>query len=244
MIKLKRYVKVLPLTVLFFLAGCATLQHSHCSPSDYNDAPRDSFVKVHVEMPMGGASGSGAIIGHSNNHSLILTAAHVCHDESKFSIIDIDNKKHEAYVVRKGKVEVNDVCLLATHKKLNRPIIPVSLFAPLDGDPAYNLAAPYGIHDKDMVLMFHGHFSGKIKIGEDFGKLDVYTIPSAGGSSGSPIMNSDWEIVGVLSMGYRSFENIALSVPHEEIIGFLNPDFIDLQNNKNANPDYITPPMK
>ena len=234
--KLKKRFKLIPLMVLLFIGGCATTHSTLC---DHENAPRDSFVKILVETPMGDSSGSGAIIKHSNNHSLILTAGHVCVENSKISVIDTDGKKFETYIVRIA--EEYDICLLATKERLKRYAIPISMFSPSRGEAAYNLAAPHGIHDKHMVLMFHGHYSGKIKIGGQQHPLDVFTIPTAGGSSGSPIFNSNWEIVGLVSMGYRSFENIALSVPHKAIVAFLNPDFQDVLHSPE---DYITPPLK
>ena len=83
----------------------------------------------------------------------------------------------------------------------------------------YNIAAPYGIHGDGMALIFHGYYSGKISIPQEEYPLDVFTVPGAGGSSGSPVFNEKWELVGIISRGFALLEHIMLSVASEHVIG-------------------------
>jgi len=41
--------------------------------------------------------------------------------------------------------------------------------------------------------------------------FDAYTVPARGGSSGSPIMNTEGQLVGVTSVALRNFEHMCLS---------------------------------
>ena len=59
-----------------------------------------------------------------------------------------------------------------------------------------------------MVLTFDGYFSGYSPEG-----YAIYSIPTKPGSSGSPLTNSNNELVGTIFAGYRSMENIGVASP-------------------------------
>ena len=92
---------------------------------------------------------------------------------------------------------------------------------PEAGDRAYNISAPWGFHGKNMVLHFEGYYSGRTTISKFDYDLDVYTIPTRPGSSGSPVYNGQWEIVGIASMANMRLENFGLMVTLEDIQEFL-----------------------
>ena len=66
------------------------------------------------------------------------------------------------------------------------------------------------------MLIFKGQFSGYHDRG-----YSVYTIPTKPGSSGSPIINKDNKLIGVIFAGYRTIENVALSSPLVAVRVFL-----------------------
>lgn len=185
-------------------------------------------------------SGSGALIQGAKNHSNILTAAHVC--EPSFGIrlsifmlknnltkndlsmyaYDINEKKYELEVVKSD--HKNDICVMKSEDLKSRHELPIANIGPQRSSMYYNMAAPLGIFQRDTVLLFDGIFSGKLDIKARPGgpnKFDTYTIPSTGGSSGSPILNQQGEIVGVVSMGTNSFKHITLSPQYKKLFLFV-----------------------
>lgn len=184
-------------------------------------SPRDSFVKIsfeHEGETFGG--GSGVIVHHIENNTFILTAGHICDPLDKESYaLDLDHNKTRVLILKVS--EETDLCLMVTMDRIDRPISVIANTMPKPGEKAYNLAAPYGIHDKGMVLQFEGFYSGRITHPRLGYHLDMYTIPTRPGSSGSPVFNKNWEIIGIASMAFTGLENVGMMVPLEDIQEFL-----------------------
>ena len=70
-----------------------------------------------------------------------------------------------------------------------------------------------------------------------------YSIPTIGGASGSPILNSKGELIGMIHSVHYRFHHLALSVTYENLWNFLkdNQDHIDTYV-KQTNNRYITWP--
>lgn len=200
------------ITILSF-SGCAILPPKSCSDRHLmHAAPKDSFVKILVFLKDGIASGSGVIVGHiDNTNTVILTVKHICDQEAQ-SVSALDVNEEEFPAVMMINSNNDDLCLIITKNKINKPAVKIAKKQLSYGDRVLNLAAPLGIHAPDMTLMFTGFYDGKLKIPEEKYKLDVFSIPGKGGSSGSPIFNEDWEVVGVISRGMVNFENVMLAV--------------------------------
>ncbi len=177
---------------------------------------------------------SGAYVFHSEviqGFSYVLTAGHSCQSSlpkeqningfkirkkgSTFKAIDLKGRSHDASVV-----EINqrfDLCLMRVANVLDSPpVLKVAEKEPRRGETVYNLAAPHGLYWVGTVLIFQGQFSGYHTRG-----YSVYTIPTKPGSSGSPIINSNNKLVGVIFAGYPSIENVGLSSPLVAIKVFL-----------------------
>ena len=177
---------------------------------------------------------SGAYVFHSEvsqGTSYVLTAGHSC--ESKFpktQIIDgfrVENKgstfktrdingfQHEAEVIMINRRF--DLCLLqVSNVIMSPPVLQLADKEPKRGETVTNMAAPHGLFWPGTVLIFKGQFSGYHDKG-----FSVYTIPTKPGSSGSPIINKDNKLVGVIFAGYRTIENVGLSSPLVAIKVFL-----------------------
>jgi len=161
----------------------------------------------------------------------VLTAGHSCTSRapkeqmvdgfrirnlgSTFKVVDLDGSEHEGEVVQ--VTTRYDLCLLKVYNVLIKPpILRTAPQAPHPGDEATNLAAPHGLYWPNTVLIFKGIFSGYHTRG-----YSMYTIPTKPGSSGSPILNKENQLIGVIFAGYPVMENIGLSSPLVAIKIFL-----------------------
>jgi S1-C subfamily serine protease len=171
------------------------------------------------------ATASGAIVQIKNKY-FILTAAHVCNSnnqiigqkevhghEVKFVLVDRDNKEFEGKV---AKVDFNsDICLLYS-EEITGPPLKLAGKRPEYADKIYNIASPLGISHKEMVLLFEGHYSANVDL------RAYYTIPTTQGSSGSPILNSNGELVGMIHSVHARFHHIAVSPTYTTLWNFLH----------------------
>tara|TARA_B100001094_G_C18183962_1_gene802577 strand:+ start:84 stop:971 length:888 start_codon:yes stop_codon:yes gene_type:complete len=177
---------------------------------------------------------SGAFVFHSEvsqGTSYVLTAGHSCESKfpktqviqgfrvenkgSKFKAVDLNGFKHEAEVIMINRRF--DLCLLQVSNVLmNPPVLKLADKEPKRGETVTNMAAPHGLFWSGTVLIFKGQFSGYHDRG-----FSVYTIPTKPGSSGSPIINDENKLIGVIFAGYKTIENVALSSPLVAIRIFL-----------------------
>ena len=192
-----------------------------CNPAD----PKECLTKTSR------STGSGAVVMRTDEGSYVLTAGHSCESKipktqivdgfriesngSKFKAIDLNGFKHSAEVVMTNSRF--DLCLLRVSDVIsNPPVLKVSDKEPKRGETVTNMAAPHGLFWSGTVLIFKGQFSGYHDRG-----FSVYTIPTKPGSSGSPIIDKDNKLVGVIFAGYRMIENVGLSSPLVAIKVFL-----------------------
>jgi S1-C subfamily serine protease len=177
---------------------------------------------------------SGAYVFHSEvsqGFSYVVTAGHSCQSSvpkkqlidgymvvnkgSTFKAVDLNGFGHDAQVV-----DINnrfDLCLLRISDVLTTPpVLKIAEKEPARGETVINMAAPHGLFWPGTVLIFKGQFSGYHNRG-----YSVYTIPTKPGSSGSPIINKDNKLVGVIFAGYGMMENVGLSSPLVAIKVFL-----------------------
>ena len=202
--------------------------------------PRKSFLKVEKSLLVTvcnpknpkqcinknfGAVASGVVVSNTMGGSYALTAGHVCHDSGTdrvlkrvkkftidFKVADIDRKLYKVEIVTLD--QENDLCLLYVGG-LKRPAIHLATTKPNPGDRVYNLAAPVGIFDKDMIPIFEGFYDGESQ------GAALYSLPAKGGSSGSPIVNHNGELVGMVSMVFIRFNQICISPRYEPTINFI-----------------------
>jgi len=177
---------------------------------------------------------SGAYVFHSEvseGMSYVLTAGHSCENKippvqhiegykvinkgSVFRVVGLNGAKHPGDVILINKRF--DLCLLRVGDVFKKPpALKIAEEELREGEIATNMAAPHGLFWPGTVLIFKGVFSGYHDRG-----YSIYTIPTKPGSSGSPIINKDNKLVGVIFAGYPSMENIALSSPLVAIKIFL-----------------------
>ena len=189
-----------------------------------NDEDKECLPLPIPQLEMSG-TGSGSIIGKRDGKSLVLTAGHVCVAgvEEIPMAVDISTQYSITLETGFGKTGngtiisldlVNDLCLLLSDTDLGPPL-PI-----YDGEPAlhekvYNMASPLGLAAPIAVPVFDGYFSGQVA------SFYIFTVPAAPGSSGSPVMNKDHEIISVINAAAVSFDEYAIGCKTQAIRNFL-----------------------
>ena len=168
--------------------------------------------------------GSGAVVLYKNK-KVVLTAAHVCKQESFEKFVNIHNgrfflkaidRDNREYLIRVIKYDnIQDICLLASISGDLPPYLKISSKKPEYAEIVYNLGAPLGIINGQMVPTYQGFFFGNSE-GSAF-----YSIPVAGGSSGSPIVSSKGELIGMIHSVHYKFHHISLSATHQQLWNYL-----------------------
>mgnify|MGYP003647226538 CR=1 FL=1 len=184
------------------------------------------------------SSASGFLVGHDREISLITTSAHVCTVLSgrqiSHLIPDFDTnskiwnmKENSSFIMNdyKGRAYAaipieydirSDICILAS-ALIPIPSLNISKPDPIIGEKYYNIAAPMGLWSSRMIPLFEGFYLGKMKTYRGQKMSYAFSIPTKGGSSGSPILNSYGDVVGAIHSAYRGFENLCMATTNKQI---------------------------
>lgn len=188
------------------------------------------------------SSGSGVIIHSGNDGSIILTAGHMCNTgfnknemmiskiTKSIELVNIRNEVFRAEVVNKKVKKGTDLCVLFSGSMVNQDISTISKKPPKVGDQVYNIAAPAGIFHPPAVPILDGYYSGYMTDGDS----DMYTIPAVGGSSGSPVYNENFEIVGSIYAAATTFSHMSISTTYKNMLAFIK-ESIGILKNKSKN---------
>jgi S1-C subfamily serine protease len=222
---------LLIVTTLVLSFGCVETQCSRQPDERINQesiVPVESFVKIKKEVVVNDETkvsvGSGSVIKITENETLILTAKHVCQVNimdfledlslrSFLYVIDIDGLQYPAEIYDRSIK--HDICVLKVKENINRPALKLASSKPMIGERVYNIAAPLGIFYRRMVPIFEGFYTG-----DDDGD-SYYTIPTKGGSSGSPILNKDMQLIGITIKYLEELESLAVAISYEDLKDFL-----------------------
>ena len=173
--------------------------------------------------------GSGLLV-KAKSKTVFLTAAHVCSPEESVSYerdgIKIKMKSEVVIKIRTDKGELidskiekedqnSDLCALSLSKIYTKPV-QWSRREPRMGEKVYALSAPMGINHPTMTLIFSGHYSGHIY------SMHHYTIPTRPGSSGSVVLDRNFQGVGMLNAAYINMESIGIGAGFYSIRSFLD----------------------
>ena len=175
------------------------------------------------------SAGSGVIVKSGEDMNYVLTAGHICvPSQGKLvSTLSPSTEVNVKYMMklttgfgREAVGEIiavdleNDLCLLKSDKHLGPPLS-VSKQDPMLHEEVYNMANPAGLASSLAVPVFKGYYVGNISM------LSIYSVPAVGGSSGSPIMNEDNEIISIVSAAAIRFDEYAIGPRTEKVREFL-----------------------
>ena len=224
---------------LFFALFFASCAHNTTSKSVRE--VKKTFVKMDVSIVLvkcidgqchsfkGGSVASGAGVMY-NGKVHVLTADHVCDYSDltgpaiangftpniNITAVDASGARHKLEVVKQEASA--DLCLLkGKDKDLKLPTISLSAVPPEKDNEYYNYAAPAGVFSPGVVPLFTGNYSGVY-----FGVYAMYTIPVYPGSSGSPIVDVNGDLVGMVHSVHKNFHHVSFSATYEQLKLFLS----------------------
>ena len=174
--------------------------------------------------------GSSAIFKHTEKHTYLITAAHnfrgprinprflmalkasgaTVHLSSSVKVRSFSGRDYKVLQV----VESNQLSDLAVFKikRANLPHYEIATRHPQKGDKLYNISAPRGFYGRSMAFMTTGMVLGyQAFYLSNLGVYMAHSCPTAKDSSGSPVLNTRGEIVGVTSRVLRGFQHIAFA---------------------------------
>lgn len=225
------------------------------TPPRITKLPTDNFVSLNISksilyddcesdtgdcedrVVVEGSSASGMIFSElESGESLILTAGHFCETaisdspdahylstlfqmETKVTVTDFYGTVWEAEIIDVDND--NDLCLVKSDMPAFRKIR-LADSMPEVGDNVYTISAPLSIRSEGAVPHFEGNFSGC-----DISGMCFFTIPAIFGSSGSLILNSRLEVVGMIQLADPRFPVIGMGVGIKDIKRFLDRNEVD-----------------
>jgi len=182
-------------------------------------------------------SGTGTVVRHNEDTSFVLTAAHVCtlayerqvqtvfpfYNKEQYEkaflklnvIYDVNGKGHPAIPLVWSKAY--DICIMVS-LKIPQPALKIAIKAPFTGEKSYYMGFPRGIGGGPFVPAFDGYYLGEMRTrGMQMGLVSGYSFPIAPGSSGSAVLNSSGDIIGVIHSYIPAFGNIGMSATYGQV---------------------------
>jgi len=228
---------LIALVMVFLAVPCKTAEAK----------PEESFVQILFEvsntMFSTAGSGSGAVVKKVKGGGYVLTAAHVClpgifqhktpepEDLIYLEILVLDNDDNFFEAEIYGFEIKNDLCLLYVDG-INKPALEIASRPPRRHEQAVNIAAPLGMFGEDLMPYFEGHYLGTLYDSwvdlMESRRMAVYSIPAAGGSSGSPVLNKFGRLIGMIHSVYPNMHHLSLSPTWKQIDSFMKRQLDDL----------------
>lgn len=176
------------------------------------------------------SSGSGA---HISDQS-ILTAGHVCmrvnilneESEREGSLARFDIYGTSGYYTRikldVQKIDVvNDLCLLKASQHTFAVPLKIRDRELERGDVVFTSSAPRQYYERGNLLITYSGFYAGNSTSAELPNVSVFTLPSTPGSSGSPILSADGEIVSIICLSVIDTTDITLGPRLHAIQKFL-----------------------
>lgn len=161
-----------------------------------------------------GGGGTGFLVRTPSGKVLLLTNKHVC---ESVKYIQQEGRRIPTQIVEAS--ESTDLCLMTVPSEFARPL-PLALVAPAKYSTVYVIG--YG-----MLLplaVTQGNFLGDLNQPVFVVKApDYLTAPVLPGNSGSPVLDEQGNVVGVVFASSMMIDGRAISVPLSDIKTFIAP---------------------
>jgi len=180
----------------------------------------ETYQVIGVPGPYQG-SGSGVIIKKDKEgYYYILTNSHVIHFSDKFNHVytveDIYNNSSSATLVAKSSVY--DLAILKFQSTIDMEVMSLAQTNPSVGELVFSIGSPSGKHN----IITAGNIIDFQNIDNVEYKVIIHDALIHNGSSGSMLINEDYEIVGLNTWGFVG-ENEYVITSEDYVIGGATP---------------------
>ena len=183
-------------------------------------------------MPLGVSYGAGTSFAVDNigGNTILMTAAHLCYPyrpaASQTSVMEglatLETQFDMSIVIGETAIPIDNVLYVDEEKDICTFSIPLDIARgmriakknPTYGEEVWSIGAPAGYFPESAKPITKGMFSGEaVRINKDNQKLEFFnfSMPTIGGMSGSPIVNSDGEVIGLVSAVNSSWHMVSFS---------------------------------
>jgi TPR repeat protein len=209
-----------PALVIVVVWGCPAKADS--GSDDLLKIVQPATVIIYVFDPAGNpvAQGSGFFFKYSGH---LITNYHVLGKATTARVRTPDGKEFNVKSIQ-SQDEADDLIeALVDIPYGSAPYLTAAAAAPVVGDPVMVIGSPCGVSK----AASRGNVNAVLEV-PPLGKCIVHSAHSFPGSSGSPLVNSTGEVVGVETAAVVGKQDVNFAIPVERFSG-LNPNFRELQ---------------
>ncbi|MGD0077961.1 MAG: tetratricopeptide repeat protein [Sedimentisphaerales bacterium] len=201
----------------FFLFSCLLLAFPFSAKADENLVELVKKVKPCVVLietfdkdnkPL--AQGSGFFI---NNKGHIVTNHHVLKGAYRATVKTSNGMEYPVEGIIAKNADADIVKLVVNIPDANTPFLNLSEIVPSEGQDIVVIGNPLGLES----TVSAGIVSAVRDI-PAFGKIIQITAPVSPGSSGSPVLNSNGEVIGIATLVVTKGQNLNFAIPSDKII--------------------------
>ena len=205
----------------FSQKGLPECRNNFFSTTDLSKKARESVVIISTEE----SSGSGFVVNHVNNQTLLITNSHVV-DGAKNTLIKWSDGSEDIASVRfdlGGRTNLTDLALLIVDGKKGK-ILPFKKDPPLVGSEVIAVGAPRGL-DFSFTKGIISSLREKNKIIQ----TDAAVNP---GNSGGPLINKSGCVVGINTFILTESEGLNFAISSDIALDFINKYSGDIKIRK------------
>ena len=213
----------------FFLFSCILLAFPFSAKADENlvelvKKTKSAVVLIQTfddnNQPTG--QGSGFFV---NNKGHIVTNHHVIEGAYRATVKTSSGMEYPVEGIIAKNADADIVKLVVNIPDANITFLNLSDIVPSEGEDIFVIGNPLGLES----TVSTGIVSAVRDI-PDFGKIFQITAPISSGSSGSPVINSKGEVIGIATLVITEGQNLNFAIPSDKIIALKETSQIPISN--------------
>ncbi len=219
---MKKLIVCVALLITLFLITCGRPAKAAINPDDIVRKVRPSTVMIIVYDKSGNPvlQGSGFLF---RTYGHVITNFHVLGKAAMARAKTCDGREFNVKSIVAEDPEDDLIEAIVDVSPGSVPYLTAAGTAPKRGDPVMVIGSPLGVEK----VVSQGEINGIMEVPE-YGKCLLHSAHSFHGSSGSPVVNDQGEVIGIETAGVEGRPDISLAVPLERFSS-LRPNFRELQ---------------